>query len=191
MINDVKCPKCGGALLIKENAVETSYLLSLGDGGKREVGDFIETDYGDVVKIYCQACNAEWRDAVVLHNEIAAKEAEADNTPKSTFTPGPWRSYAPLNGSTHSKYIVGNKKDNIIAEVRGFGVGVVEDGETAPWHSMEANARLIAAAPCLLASLEELSEWMRSNVAVNDGPEVHNMLVKAANLIIEAGGEIR
>lgn len=53
----------------------------------------------------------------------------------------------------------------------------------------EPNARLIAAAPKVLSCLEELSEWMRSHCNHKDG--THEMLVRAVETIIEAGGEIR
>jgi hypothetical protein len=56
-------------------------------------------------------------------------------------------------------------------------------------EEMAANARLIATAPDLLASLEQVTEWMRSHTGPNDG--THDMLVRAVLAITVAGGTIR
>lgn len=54
----------------------------------------------------------------------------------------------------------------------------------------EANRqRLIDAAPVLLASLEELSEWMRTHTGPADGTQ--DMLIRAVTAIQKAEGVIR
>ncbi len=53
----------------------------------------------------------------------------------------------------------------------------------------EEDAPLIVAAPDLLASLEELSEWMRWHCTIKDG--THEMLVRACERILAAGGTIK
>ena len=73
----------------------------------------------------------------------------------SKHTPGPW-----AVGRTVYPNIAILCKGNIVAEVRTYGVGMITEGETAPWHNAEANARLIAAAPELLEALRELLDQL-------------------------------
>ena len=64
-------------------------------------------------------------------------------------TPGPWR-YERGNGSpTTGEHMIAGAKPGYLAEVRDCGSGDVG-----------ANARLIAAAPELLAALELARRWM-------------------------------
>lgn len=67
---------------------------------------------------------------------------------QTQHTPGPWR-YCKTNGSpTHGEHVIAGSKPGYLAEVRDCGSGDVG-----------ANARLIAAAPELLAALVELRDW--------------------------------
>ena len=63
-----------------------------------------------------------------------------------SHTPGPWR-YAKTNGNpTHGEHMIAGAKPGYLAEVRDCGSGDVK-----------ANARLISAAPDLLAALEAIN----------------------------------
>lgn len=70
---------------------------------------------------------------------------------QTQYTPGPWR-YVRENGSpTTGRHMVAGARPGYIAEVRDCGSGCVE-----------ANARLIAAAPELLEALKKAAqslEW--------------------------------
>lgn len=72
-------------------------------------------------------------------------------------TPGPWKA-TPDKPNAHRYQIVANAHDNILAEVLAYGVGMVDEGETAPWHNARDNANLIAAAPELLEALKGIFE---------------------------------
>ena len=61
-----------------------------------------------------------------------------------------------------------------------------EDDNAPDFEDATANARLIAAAPDLLARLSELSEWMRTHTGPSDG--THDMLVRAVAVIAKATG---
>lgn len=64
---------------------------------------------------------------------------------QTQHTPGPWR-YCKTNGSpTHGEHVIAGAKPGYLAEVRDCGSGDVG-----------ANARLIAAAPELLAALQAI-----------------------------------
>lgn len=66
-------------------------------------------------------------------------------------TPGPWR-YVRENGSpTTGQHMIAGAKPGYLAEVRDCGSGDVG-----------ANARLIAAAPELLAALQNLLSWRQT-----------------------------
>ena len=68
----------------------------------------------------------------------------------SKNTPGPWR-YSKENGSpTTGQHMIAGAKPGYLAEVRDCGSGCVE-----------ANARLIAAAPELLEACQTFAEWLR------------------------------
>ena len=73
-------------------------------------------------------------------------------------TPGPWKAYKKNGRNGYSIHgAVGSPNENQIAHVRGTCIGntmkKMDEEEVA-------NARLIAAAPELLASLERILEWI-------------------------------
>jgi len=75
---------------------------------------------------------------------------------KTTFTPGPWR-YDRTNGSpTTGEHMIAGAKPGYLAEVRDCGSGDVS-----------ANARLIAAAPDLLAALECVAPYISEKGVFN------------------------
>jgi hypothetical protein len=87
----------------------------------------------------------------------------------TTHTPGPWS----IPGSAN---LVGTEGEGrrLVAETHGA--------------NFEANAVLIAAAPDMLASLIELTEWLRWHVGPADG-EIHGLLINAVAVIASAKGE--
>ena len=115
---------------------------------------------------------------------------------QAKHTPGPWRA----NGHTvytadAVEHWLGNRDpkprevcrcvDNEADDVTpGFAAG--EDDNAPDFEDATANARLIAAAPDLLARLSELSEWMRTHTGPSDG--THDMLVRAVAAIARATG---
>jgi hypothetical protein len=90
----------------------------------------------------------------------------------SKHTPGPWR-YCKENGSpTTGQHMIAGGKPGYLAEVRDCGSGCVE-----------ANARLIAAAPDLLAVLQELQEcaeyWSEYDVPLGIVDRINAAIAKA------------
>jgi hypothetical protein len=89
---------------------------------------------------------------------------EETNTAAAGHTPGPWKV------STIDDTIF----DPILLVVAGdygsdmdWRVSVVADVRTG-WNGHEANARLIAAAPDMLAALKEVAEWAGKETAQLD-----------------------
>ena len=77
-----------------------------------------------------------------------------------------------------------------VSDAKGFVVAHCTNAlVTMSSERSEAHAKLLASAPDLLASLEELSEWMRSHTGPADG--THDMLVRAVEVIQQAGGTSR
>lgn len=79
------------------------------------------------------------------------------HNPKFRGTPGPWR----VDGHEHKNGVV----EYTIVSISGDAVGCAPVAEvlrnnprSIPEHRVEANARLLAAAPDLLAALESLVE---------------------------------
>lgn len=71
---------------------------------------------------------------------------------KTTHTPGPWD----MMTAGGKQYVVGNKGNHGVAQIHGVD-------ET----KIQANARLIAAAPELLAALEDLLAWANLSYSQN------------------------
>lgn len=59
----------------------------------------------------------------------------------------------------------------------------IEDGP-----NVEANAKLVAAAPDLLKALKDLLEWGRDHTSPIDPNSPHQLLVQACNAVIKATG---
>lgn len=90
----------------------------------------------------------------------------------NAHTPGPWR-YCPQNGSpTTGMHMIAGSKPGYLAEVRDCGSGIVQ-----------ANARLIAAAPELLEALETLAdeEWRDDddNILIDARTKARSAIAKA------------
>lgn len=86
-------------------------------------------------------------------------------------TPGPWR-YERANPSpTTGEHLIAGAKNGYLAEIRDCGSG-----------NISANARLIAAAPDLLAALEELLNALPSATT-------HPAIKAARAAIAKATGE--
>ena len=98
-------------------------------------------------------------------------------TMKATPTPGPW--FYDLN------HTVGTQLDGEWMEsVCQLPAGA---RERIPTSQEKADMQLVAAAPELLESLSELSEWMRAHTGPADG--THEMLCRAYLVIIKATHE--
>lgn len=67
-------------------------------------------------------------------------------------TPGPWTHCAPTSDTANTDHLVLGRNDHLVA-------GVIDD---APPDEVEANARLIAAAPDMLAALKATAGNIRS-----------------------------
>lgn len=71
-------------------------------------------------------------------------------------TPGPWRIMASITGEAATCWVVGRKESKSFADLSDQDViaAVTSEGK-----SNDADARLIAAAPDMLAALVELRDW--------------------------------
>lgn len=96
-------------------------------------------------------------------------------------TPGPWRE------GTMNVW-----QDDLLLCVAKTERGEYHNGEFEPYRKgdsreqMQADARLIAAAPELLAALKECSEWMREHTGPAGG--TLDMLTRAHDAIKKAEG---
>jgi len=102
---------------------------------------------------------------------------------KTKHTPGPWR-----EGSTaHSKWVEAGA-------VRICQVDTEEENAGINFYESEANARLIAAAPDLLASLLGILPFIPKSSKSDGGAAMHSPAVAAADAvrsaIVKARGEI-
>ena len=96
-----------------------------------------------------------------------------------THTPGPW--------NEHEGFITGRfKSDNEIHDICDPRCAPV-DADTI--CEMDANARLIAAAPELLEVCKELLDWGLDHISPVHNPEANVILIKAVTVINKATGE--
>jgi hypothetical protein len=98
-------------------------------------------------------------------------------------TPGPWTVHGDIShliGAEDEKAMIAEIVQPIQAHPEKWRRSIQE---------CKANAALIAAAPDLLASLEQVTEWMRTHTGPSDG--THDTLVRAMAAIQTAGGIIR
>lgn len=93
-----------------------------------------------------------------------------------THTPGPWR--------------VGPVDDTIVTDAAGKEVAAIDGDYNSPdeWPRMEANARLIAAAPDLLAALTEIRRLAADIPALERSVRFAEANRKALAAIAKAGG---
>lgn len=100
---------------------------------------------------------------------------------KKAHTPGPWR--------------VGPVDDTRVEDADGNEVAQIDGDYNQPdtWPLMEANARLIAAAPDLLKALESLLGSYTDLIQSGDcgfwGPEEEEIIVTARAALSKARGE--
>ena len=98
-----------------------------------------------------------------------------------SFTPGPWVVVGNL-----TKYVEARLVGGLIQEVAACGPTMADEGYG---QQQEANARLIAAAPDLLAALQDVDAlWMHHSIAHGDGKigPLHEKVIAA---IAKATGE--
>jgi hypothetical protein len=91
------------------------------------------------------------------------------------FTPGPWRVTRRIPSPITSEWVIAGAKPGYLAEVHDCGSGDVQ-----------ADARLIAAAPELLGALRQIVEYWDSIVPTDCVSEMH---AKAHAAIAKATGE--
>lgn len=90
-------------------------------------------------------------------------------------TPGPW-----------SVRDHGDANHHFILDANGHWLMVLKQNGELLVPLQDRNAMLVAAAPRLLASLNELTEWMRCHTGTSDGTA--EMLIEAVSTIKEASG---
>lgn len=90
----------------------------------------------------------------------------------ATHTPGPWSVPKYFGYGT-----ICAEKEQVIARISAVGV-----------RATAANARLIAAAPDLLAALKALTEWGREHTSPRDENSPHSLLIAAVAAIAKAEG---
>ena len=93
---------------------------------------------------------------------------------KDKHTPGPW------TANPHND-LISDKDGNILAYLRCTKTTSVGNG----WLPMEANARLVAAAPELFEALEELY----NAYLVMEQPRLYKALAEAKKLIAKIEGD--
>lgn len=81
---------------------------------------------------------------------------------QAVHTPGPWRAARTPINPWWKVYIEGHE----IAEIEGGEIAVWNDPNRP--ETVEANARLIAAAPDLLACLKEMGDWIAAGLQASD-----------------------
>ena len=92
-------------------------------------------------------------------------------TTKQQHTPGPWQH----EGRKVLKFYAGMRPSESVGSI------ALCHGEDA-----EANARLIAAAPELLAACEAVQRWLLDSGPLKDDGMTHPLFIKANNLVSAA-----
>jgi hypothetical protein len=97
-------------------------------------------------------------------------------------TPGPWRIMASITGEAATCWVVGRKESKSFADLSDQDViaAVTSEGK-----SNDADARLIAAAPDMLAVLQELAEsadyWSEYDVPLGIVDRINAAIAKAVS----------
>lgn len=97
----------------------------------------------------------------------------------SKHTPGPW------TVSYQTPFLVVDSAHVVIASASGVSSGGASD--VSGFEQAKANARLIAAAPELLAALKRAASWIKSEAEGND--EMPLVFVVAEAAIAKAEGK--
>lgn len=105
-------------------------------------------------------------------------------------TPGPWKANGlpntPKTDDFHYACAVWTANGETPICFTGGAPGRYLD---EPKEMQDANARLIAAAPELLAALTGLTEWARTYTSPLDPNSPHNLLISAVAAIAKATGD--
>ena len=112
-------------------------------------------------------------------------QTKHDNTMKNQHTPGPWEADIRI-----AQAMVTDSNGNAIADIARHEFSDTEQSYSD--QKIEANARLIAAAPDLLSALialEKASRKVLDTSATPDGLKNCKILVEARMAIEQAGGE--
>ena len=91
----------------------------------------------------------------------------------AAHTPGPWHTPARKHGT---RYVEARIGCGLLQEVAACGPTEVPEQQ-------EANARLIAAAPDMLAALKAIVLWIPSTSASEGGAASHSENVRAADMV--------
>jgi hypothetical protein len=98
---------------------------------------------------------------------------------KTQHTPGPWKFGSKTDGDLYKRNIAG---------VDGYHVAAVSSRDD---HEVDANARLIAAAPDLLEALQDLFDADMEHVLMGDGKDDQiEAIAKARAAIAKATGAV-
>lgn len=92
-------------------------------------------------------------------------------------TPGPWR--------------VGPVDDTLVSDASGREVAAVDGDYNNPdeWPSMEANARLIAAAPEMYAELRKLADALNSGRQLDTMHFMPSAIARINSIVAKAEGQ--
>lgn len=117
------------------------------------------------------------------------KLAGGEKDMKAKHTPGPWLQFDNGNG-THNIVTYGGGRTGLAAVTFQLPVGATPDAEEE--DTEEANARLIAASPCLLAACETLADYFAghdpNDIPAECGSGVRRALIQARAAIAKARG---
>ncbi len=101
---------------------------------------------------------------------------------KGKHTPGPWKYCPDARG-------YGKRAQRIIWGAKGPGYGAIAEVSYFPSEEIEANARLIAAAPEMLAALESLEAWSQECIPDDWEDDGYEFIRQAKQAISKAKGE--
>jgi len=118
--------------------------------------------------------------------QAGGKEGTMETKPApAQHTPGLWR-----RGAKYNEVIAGPDVDPVHICALDLGPFGAKDTRLQP-GDVEANARLIAAAPALLEACKEAREALRLSAPLRkgDGPKLCHAFISVATAITQAGGK--